>query len=138
MMNIDAKETIVLAEDSPPNRRILAHLLTKLGFNVVACEHGEAALAALNSIEHAGVVLLITDIMMPVMDGLNLLSKVRESENWKTLPVVLITAVSENEYITRAKDLHVNGYILKPVTYERVRAKMAELFPNKNFPKLSA
>ena len=131
------QETIVIAEDSAPNRKILAHLLTRLGYNVVPCENGEAALNALNSGEHKNVVLVISDIMMPVMDGLALLRNVRESENWKTLPFVLITAVVEREYIVRAKDMNVNGYILKPVTYERVTTKLSELFPGKTFPKLA-
>jgi two-component system chemotaxis response regulator CheY len=131
------QETIVIAEDSAPNRKILAHLLTRLGYNVVPCENGEAALKALNSGEHKNVVLLISDIMMPVMDGLALLRAVRENDGWKTLPVVLITAVVEKEYIVRAKDMNVNGYILKPVTYERVTTKLSELFPEKTFPKLA-
>jgi CheY-like chemotaxis protein len=131
------QETIVVAEDSAPNRKILAHLLTRLGYNVVAAENGEAALKALNSGEHKNIVLLISDIMMPVMDGLALLRLVRESADWKTLPVVLITAVVEKEYIVRAKDMNVNGYILKPVTYERVVTKLSELFPGKTFPKLA-
>lgn len=131
------QETIVIAEDSPPNRMILAHLLTKLGYKVVATENGDAALKALTSGEHKNIVLLISDIMMPVMDGLALLRHVREQAEWKTLPVVLITAVVEKEYIARAKDMNVNGYILKPVTYDRVTAKLSELFPGKTFPKLA-
>lgn len=130
-------ETIVIAEDSSPNRKILAHLLTRLGYNVVATENGEAALNALTSGEHKNIVLLISDIMMPVMDGLALLRQVRENPNLKTLPVLLITAVVEKEYFTRAKDMHVSGYLLKPITYERVSTKLGELFPGKTFPKLA-
>jgi two-component system chemotaxis response regulator CheY len=130
-------ETIVIAEDSSPNRKILAHLLTRLGYNVVATENGEAALSALTSAEHKNIVLLISDIMMPVMDGLALLRQVRENPNLKTLPVLLITAVVEKEYLARAKDMHVSGYLLKPVTYERVCTKLGELFPGKTFPKLA-
>ena len=138
MSNTETQDTIVIAEDSAPNRKILAHLLTKLGYNVVACENGEAAMNALNSGEHKNVVLLISDIMMPVMDGLALLRAVRESYKFKALPVVLVTAVFEKEYVVRAKDLNVNGYILKPVTFDRVTAKLTELFPDKKFPKLAA
>lgn len=138
MSNTETQDTIVIAEDSAPNRKILAHLLTKLGYNVVACENGEAAMNALNSGEHKNVVLLISDIMMPVMDGLALLRAVRESDKFKALPVVLVTAVFEKEYVVRAKDLNVNGYILKPVTFDRVTAKLTELFPDKKFPKLAA
>lgn len=137
MSNTEPMDTIIIAEDSPPNRKILAHILAKFGFNVVPCENGEAAFAALNSGEHANVVMVITDLMMPVMDGLELLRAVRESEKHKNLPLVLITAVMEKDYIIRAKALNVNGYILKPVTVDRVSSKLTELFPHKKFPKLA-
>lgn len=129
-------ETIVLAEDSPPNRKILTHLLEKMGFKVVACENGQDALNALRSGEHA-VKLVMSDIMMPTMDGLELLRQIREDEKFKTLPVVLITAVSEKDYIERARQLNVSGYILKPVTFARVQEKMKAIFPAKVFPKLA-
>lgn len=133
---IPSPETIVLAEDSPPNRKILTHLLEKMGFKVVACENGQEALDQLKSGQH-DVKLVISDIMMPTMDGLELLRCVRESEDFKSLPVLLITAVSEKEYIDRARTLNVNGYILKPVTFARVQEKMKAIFPNKIFPKIA-
>ena len=130
------QETIVLAEDSPPNRKILTHLLEKMGFKVIACENGQEALNALTSGEH-DVKLLMSDIMMPTMDGLELLRQTRANEKYKTLPVILITAVSEKDYIERARALGVSGYILKPVTFTRVQEKMKVIFPNKVFPKLA-
>lgn len=138
MSEQDPKDTILIAEDSPPNRKILAHLLEKLGFHVVACEHGQQALEELNSGKHGKISLVISDIMMPTMDGLQLLREIRGSEAHKSLPVVLITAVSDKEYIVKARELDVNGYILKPITFQRVVEKMQELFPQKTFPKLSA
>lgn len=132
------KDTIIIAEDSPPNRKILAHLLEKLGFHVVACENGQVAWDALQSGKHFRVVCVISDIMMPTMDGLGLLRLVRGDEKYKKLPVILVTAVSEKDYIVQAKELNVNGYILKPVTFQRVTTKLQELFPDRNFPKLVA
>jgi CheY-like chemotaxis protein len=129
-------ETIVVAEDSPPNRKILTHLLEKLGFKVVACANGKEALDALNSGEH-DVKLVMSDIMMPTMDGLELLRNVREHQTYKDLPVLLVTAVSEKDYIDRARSLKVNGYILKPITFNRLQEKMKLVFPNKEFPKIA-
>jgi two-component system chemotaxis response regulator CheY len=77
-------------------------------------------------------------MMMPVMDGLTLLKTVRESAQGKSIPIVLITAVSDKDLILQAKNLSVNGYILKPVTSQRVESKMKELFPSRTFPKLVA
>jgi CheY-like chemotaxis protein len=133
----DKKDTIIIAEDSPPNRKILAHLLEKLGFHVIACEHGQEAWDALENPGDHKVVLIISDIMMPTMDGLQLLRSVRQSPKHKDTPVVLVTAVSEKDYIVQARELSVNGYILKPVTFQRVTSKLQELFPTKTFPKIA-
>lgn len=133
------KETILIAEDSPPNRKILSHLLKKLDYNVIECVDGQEAW------EHYlkdggvdGLVAILSDIMMPNMDGLGLLKHVREDSQYKDIPFVLITAVSDKDYIIQAKSLNVNGYILKPVTFQRVTTKLKEMFPAKVFPKLAS
>lgn len=132
------KDQIIVAEDSAPNRKILAHLLQKMGFEVIACENGDEAWKAFSGGEHKRIVAILSDMMMPVMDGLTLLKTVRESVQGKAIPIVLITAVSDKDMILQAKNLSVNGYILKPVTFQRVETKMKELFPSRKFPKLVA
>lgn len=131
-------ETIVVAEDSAPNRTILVLLLKKLGFNVIECEDGKVAWDAMESASDQQIVAVISDMMMPNMDGMELLRKVRASDRFKELPFVFVTAVSEKDYIFEAKSLQVNGYILKPVTYKRVSQKLQELFPNRKFPSLAS
>ena len=84
------------------------------------------------------VTCVISDIMMPKMDGLALLKAVRGFDKTRTVPFILVTAVSDKDYITQAKELKVNGYILKPVTFQRVTAKLQELFPQHAFPKTAA
>lgn len=132
-------EVIVVAEDSAPNRTILVHLLRKLGFDVIECPDGELAKNELLKATEAGknVVAILSDIMMPKMDGLALLEFVRGEEKLKTIPFVLVTAVSDKDHIVKAKTLNVNGYILKPVTFQRVTTKLEELMPGKKFPKLA-
>ncbi|NJL26195.1 MAG: response regulator [Calothrix sp. SM1_5_4] len=137
MSDRPAQETIVIAEDSPPNRKILAHLLEKLGFNVVACENGHEAWTKLSGGELNNVILVISDIMMPNMDGIELLRNIRGSEQYKNMPVILVTAVSEKEYIVQAKEMNVNGYILKARHFSAGNRKIAGTFSAKNFPKLA-
>jgi CheY-like chemotaxis protein len=132
------REQIIVAEDSPPNRKILSHLLEKLGFEVLSCENGELAWQAILKEENNRIIAVLSDVMMPVMDGIELLKNIRESGPYKNVPVVFVTAVSDKEYIFQAKNLSVSGYILKPVTFQRVQAKLQELFPEKKFPKLTA
>lgn len=128
-------EQIIVAEDSTPNRKILCHLLGKLGYEVVSCENGKVALDAITSGQYQRIVAVLSDVMMPEMDGLTLLKSIRASETHKATPVVLITAVSDKDYILQAKTHQVNGYILKPVTFQRVQDKLKELFPKKIFPR---
>lgn len=127
-------EYIVVAEDSPPNRNILVHLLKKMDYGVIEGEDGAAAWQAMQNSGEKNIVAVLSDIMMPNMNGIELLRNVRESEQHKELPFVLITAVADKEYIIEAKSLNVNGYILKPVTFQRVSGKLKELFPDKKFP----
>lgn len=132
------KEQILVAEDSTPNRKILCHLLSKLGFEIISCENGKLALEAINSGQYNNIVAILSDVMMPEMDGISLLKAVREHAKYKDIPVVLITAVSDKDYIMQARNHNVNGYILKPVTFQRVQAKLQELFPEKVFPTVAA
>lgn len=130
-------EYVVVAEDSPPNRTILVLLLKKLGFKVFECEDGQLAWQIMEKNRDKNIVAVISDIMMPNMDGMELLRRTRGDEEFSSLPFVLVTAVSEKDYIFEAKNLQVNGYILKPVTYQRVAQKMKEIFPNKKLPSLA-
>ena len=127
---------IVVAEDSAPNRRILVHLLKKCGFTVVECEDGKMAWEAIEGLEE-GPHAVISDIMMPNMDGIELLRKVRNSDKWADIPFVFVSAVSDKEHIQEAKELKVNGYILKPITFARVTQKLEQLFPGIRLPKLA-
>lgn len=132
------EDYIIVAEDSPPNRKVLVLLLGKLGFKVIECEDGDVAWKALCDRGDKRVVAVFSDLMMPNMDGLEFLRRVRNDENFKSLPFVLITAVSDKDYIFEAKNLNVNGYVLKPVTYQRVATKLKELFPEREFPQLAS
>jgi CheY-like chemotaxis protein len=127
----NSNEYIVVAEDSPPNRTILVLLLRKLGFKVMECDDGELAWKVLDENRDKKIVAIISDIMMPKMDGMELLRRTRADEFYSKTPFVFVTAVSEKDYIFEAKNLNVQGYMLKPVTFKRVSQKLNELFPNK-------
>ncbi len=132
-------ECVVVAEDSAPNRKVLVLLLQKFGFEVIECEDGDDAWRAIE--EEYGkknIVAVFSDLMMPKMDGLEFLRRVRNSERTRELPFVFVTAVSDADYIMEARSLKSNGYILKPVTYQRLAAKLKELFPERAFPQMAS
>ena len=137
-VEVPTEEYVVVAEDSPPNRTILVLLLKKLGYKVLECEDGEIAWTMMQKNKDKNIVAVISDMMMPNMDGMELLRRVRGTEGLEKLPFIFVTAISEKDYIYEAKSLKANGYILKPVTYSRVTQKLKELFPQKTFPKVAA
>ena len=138
-MSEEVIETIIIVEDSTPNRKILIHLLEKLNYEVHSFEDGKQAWDFISSDEKPErITAIISDIMMPNMDGVQLLKHIRESDTLKEIPFVLVTAVSDREYIIEAKQLNVNGYILKPISLQKITTKLKELFPDKVFPRAAA
>lgn len=135
-MSEEAKnDTILVVEDSAPNRRILTHLIEKLGFDTVACADGKEAWDKFQ----AGIpnlVTIVSDIMMPNMDGIELLEAVRESDSdLKAIPFFLCTAVMDKEYILKSKQLGVDAYIVKPITFDKLKNKLTATFPEKKWPR---
>lgn len=134
-----SEDYIVVAEDSAPNRAVLVLLLRRMGFQVIECEDGDIAWKALSDeISSKNIVAVFSDLMMPKMDGLELLRRARNDDRTRKLPFVFVTAVSDTEYISEAKNLRSDGYILKPATYQRVLLKLKELFPERVFPQLAS
>ena len=125
-MDIDKTIHILIAEDDTPNRQLLLNILTTTGFsNVVEAENGKIAWDLLNSKKFD---LLLTDWMMPEMDGLDLLKKIRKSSGeLKHLPVMMITALGKSDDILKAAQWDINGYIVKPYSVNTILAKIANV-----------
>lgn len=135
----EIKEYVLVVDDSFPNRNILAHMLKKLAFNVKDVANGEEAWKTLEESRAEGQVatIVFSDIMMPKVNGISLLRKIRETEEYKGVKVVLITAILDRQYIADAKNLNVDGYILKPVSFDKIRKKLIEFFPDREFPNFT-
>lgn len=117
---------ILVVEDSPPNRMILCHLLQKMGFEVFESGDGEEALQWLSE---NTVDTIITDLMMPKVDGLQLLKTLREQDSYKNLPIFIVTALGEQESIQEAHNLKCNGLLHKPISVSELRENLQKIFP---------
>jgi CheY-like chemotaxis protein len=104
------KPRVLVVEDTDDARDVLARMLRLGGFQPVTAENGSAALTELEK-RTPDVVLL--DLMMPHMNGVQLLDRMRHDPRWADLPVVLLTAVSEGRLISEAAELGVQDIILK-------------------------
>ena len=116
-----SQATLLVVDDNPDNRDFLSRRLTKRGFDVRSVDGGEAALF---EVERGGVDLVLLDIMMPVMDGLEVLRRLRETHDQASLPVIMVTAKSEGTDVVRALDLGANDYITKPIEFPVVLARV--------------
>ncbi|TAN51994.1 MAG: hybrid sensor histidine kinase/response regulator [Rhodospirillales bacterium] len=112
-----AKVAVLLAEDSALIRAMEKRILEDAGYDVVAAVDGVDALNLLGGQTFAAVV---SDIMMPNMDGLTLTAHIRKESRYKDLPVILVTALASDEDKRRGLDAGANAYIPKPSFDQRV------------------
>lgn len=116
---------ILAVDDSPTMRRIIINTLKRAGYeDVVEAEDGKDALAKLESNK---IDFVITDWNMPEMDGLTLVSHLRESAEYKAMPVLMVTTRSVKDDIVEALKAGVNNYIVKPFTPETLKEKIDQV-----------
>ncbi len=102
---------IVLAEDEPQIARLIEFKLKKEGYSVTWKENGEEALKAIKE-DKPDIILL--DIMMPVMGGYEVLRRLKEDENLKSIPVIMLTARAQEKDVVKGIDMGAEDYITKP------------------------
>lgn len=116
---------ILLADDTPAIRTFIATVLRKMGYlDIAEAEDGAQAWAALRSTK---VDLLLTDWNMPVMNGLELLEKVRHQPGYEQLPVLIFTGRNTKDDVVNAVKSGASGYLVKPFTVQQFSAKIREL-----------
>lgn len=120
-----AKSKILIVEDSPTMRQLIMMAVKRIR-EVEVHEAGDGV-EGLKKLKTDDYSLLITDINMPIMDGLKLVGLVRQDEKFKAMPIVIITTESGEEDRTRAMALGANAYITKPIQAPVVLAKVKEL-----------
>ncbi len=108
-----AEYTCLIVEDSPMMRQLLVFALARVkNLRVTEADDGVDGLRKLASARYD---IIVTDINMPIMDGLKLVSLVRNDGNYKTIPIVVITTEGAQEDRERALSLGANDYITKPI-----------------------
>jgi two-component system, chemotaxis family, chemotaxis protein CheY len=127
---MDKIRTLII-DDSAVMRKIVERSLRQAGLEldqVVEAGNGAEALAALGT---QGVDLILCDINMPVMDGLEFLRSLPAVENAKGTPVVMITTEGSESHVLQALSAGARGYIRKPFTPEQVREHVLPVLGNK-------
>ncbi len=112
---------LLVVDDEFLNRDLLKQRLSRNGFDVAEAENAEQALAA---IERGGIDLVLLDVMMPGMSGIDLLRLLRGVHGPSELPVIMATAVADSHNIAGALDLGANDYVTKPIDYRVALARI--------------
>lgn len=108
---------ILIADDSKSIREVLAFSLINEGYQVlVACD----GMDAISFFDGRTIDLLLTDYHMPNMNGLELISKVREMEAYKHIPMLVLTTENQGSIIKEAKNSGATGWLLKPFNTEKL------------------
>jgi len=107
-------ETLLIVDDNAENRDMLGRRLERAGYIVVAAESGAEALRI---IEEKSIGIVLLDIMMPDMSGIELLKILRSSHSPLQLPVVMVSSLTESNEIVQALNLGANDYITKPIDF---------------------
>ncbi|MCR9141333.1 MAG: EAL domain-containing protein [bacterium] len=115
-------QRILVVDDSDSNRALLVRRMTGLGYEVESADSGPNALEHLRGTSHFDLVLL--DIIMPGMSGLEVLKQIREDFSAIRLPVIMVSALDESSSIAEALNLGANDYITKPVDAIVARARI--------------
>lgn len=110
----DEKQCILVVDDNEMNRDMLSRRLGRKGYFVETAEGGKKALELIEKV-HFDIVLL--DIMMPEMDGFEVLDILRKTHSQDNLPVIMVTAKGQSEDIVKSLQMGANDYITKPVDF---------------------
>jgi len=123
-----SKAVILIIEDDPEIQELLSHSMSREGWKLLQAKTGEEGLKLL---QNKKVNCILLDIMLPGMDGLKVLKKIKEIEQCKNIPVIMTTAKGEETDIVTGLELGADDYVVKPyslkVLIARIRAGLRRL-----------
>ena len=117
------RRTVLIVDDLEANRTLLERSLASAGYRTLCADDGAGALALLRGGDSIDIVLL--DWMMPGLSGLDTLRAIRQTHSQDNLPVIMCTAVGEDDNIVDAIESGANDYVVKPISLPVLRARMA-------------
>jgi two-component system, chemotaxis family, chemotaxis protein CheY len=122
----------LIVDDSSVMRKIVARSLRRAGINVSQVVEAENGAEALGALRDNKVDLILCDINMPVMDGLEFVKQLAGVENAKGVPVVMITTEGSEAHVVQALSAGARGYIRKPFTPDQVKEHVLPVLARKS------
>jgi two-component system, chemotaxis family, chemotaxis protein CheY len=121
------KVRALIIDDSSVMRKIVERSLRQAGIDLVEVREAGNGAEGLGALQASGVDLILCDINMPVMDGIEFLRQLQAVPNAKGVPVVMITTEGSESHVVQALSIGARGYIRKPFTPEQVKEHVLPL-----------
>ena len=118
---------VLIVDDSAAIRKILQRVLRQTDIHFGEVHEAGDGVEALSVLKTKTVGLILSDINMPNMDGIQLLAHVKANAAWRSVPVVMITTEGSQAKVNEAVELGASGYVRKPFTADQITQKLAGL-----------
>lgn len=122
------KKRVMVVDDDKITIRMCEFILKKKDYEVVSCTSGKRCLEYLRDTSNPPVDCIVLDIEMPMLNGFNTLSSIRQSESLKNIPVMFLTATATQDIVMEAIRLGITSYLKKPFLPNELCDKVAALF----------
>ncbi|MDA8327112.1 MAG: response regulator, partial [Nitrospiraceae bacterium] len=118
---------VLIVDDCRTTRKLLSFYIKAKGFDVATAENG---LDAMSKVAQGDINMIITDLNMPFMDGIELIKTLKADPSRAHIPVLMVTTEKDAEEKKRAYDAGVNGFMMKPVSSDDVVKNVKNIMKN--------
>jgi two-component system chemotaxis response regulator CheY len=119
---------VLIVDDSAAIRKILQRVLTQTNLPLGKVLEAGDGREALDAMAQSKVDLILSDINMPNMDGLQFLGELKANDQWKGIPVLMISTEGSQAKVMEAVQLGARGFVRKPFTPDQIKEKLASIF----------
>jgi two-component system chemotaxis response regulator CheY len=119
---------VMIVDDSSAIRKILRRMLGQAGITLGTVVEAGDGVDALEKLKQQPIHLILSEINMPNMDGIRLLTALKSKAEYKHIPVIMITTEGGEAKVMEAVQLGASGYVRKPFTSEQIQEKLVGLF----------
>ncbi|MEW5744022.1 MAG: response regulator [Nitrospirota bacterium] len=116
---------LLIVDDDKTTRKLLSLYLKGKGYEVVTAENG---LDALEKLGTESINLVITDMNMPYMDGIELARTLRADPAWKAMPLIMVTTEADDDERSKAYEAGVDDYLVKPTNADKIHDSIRGIF----------
>ncbi|MGI8904920.1 MAG: response regulator [Candidatus Sumerlaeaceae bacterium] len=117
---------VLVCDDDPDLRYMIRYFLEKKGITVIEAENGKQAIEALAGRDFDALVI---DLLMPIQDGYTTVSEVREDNDLKELPIIVLSSLAQEANVLRAFQVGASDFLKKPFSPEELYARLSRFLP---------